>query len=151
MNKKVVLVLLLTFACLSTAYLLISTPATTPMRITSQEHLDELIHQGLQEQGIANNHYRVYTAVQDSLFTRKVYQIDTPPGFSKTTLHYELHRLLVNYGVQLPGKVLFPEQDVHLYVTANGTVHRTLRVRTNPDLILSPDSTRTNQPSSTDL
>ena len=87
MNKKVVLVLLLTLACLSTAYLLISTPTTTPMRITSQEQLDELIQQGLQEQGVSKNHYRVYTAVQDSLFTRNVYQIDTPPGFSKTTLH----------------------------------------------------------------
>tara|TARA_B100000575_G_C23143494_1_gene666497 strand:+ start:13896 stop:14261 length:366 start_codon:yes stop_codon:yes gene_type:complete len=121
------------------------------MRITSQEHLDELIQQGLQEQGITNEHYRVYTAVRDSLFTRKVYQIDTPPGFSKTTLHYELHRLLTNYGVQLPGKVLFPEQDIHLYVTANGTIHRTLRVRTSPDLTSSSDSTRNSLPDSTEL
>ncbi len=114
------------------------------MRITSQEHLDEVIQQGLHEQGIANEHFRVYTAIQDSLFTRKVYQIDTPPSFSKTTLHYELHKLLHEYGVQLPGKVQFPEQDLHLYVKVNGTIFRTLRVRTNPDLITAPDSTLNN-------
>mgnify|MGYP003340459554 CR=1 FL=1 len=141
MNKKIILVTLLIFACVSSAYLLISIPSTTPMRITSQEQLDEVIQQGLHEQGIANEHFRVYTAIQDSLFTRKVYQIDTPPSFSKTTLHYELHKLLHEYGVQLPGKVQFPEQDLHLYVKVNGTIFRTLRVRTNPDLITAPDST----------
>ena len=141
MNKKIILVILLIFACVSSAYLLISIPSTTPMHITSQEHLDEVIQQGLHEQGIANEHIRVYTAIQDSLFTRKVYQIDTPPSFSKTTLHYELHKLLHEYGVQLPGKVQFPEQDLHLYVKVNGTIFRTLRVRTNPDLITAPDST----------
>ena len=141
MNKKIILVILLIFACVSSAYLLISIPSTTPMHITSQEHLDEVIQQGLHEQGIANEHFRVYTAIQDSLFTRKVYQIDTPPSFSKTTLHYELHKLLHEYGVQLPGKVQFPEQDLHLYVKVNGTIFRTLRVRTNPDLITAQDST----------
>ena len=141
MNKKIILVILLIFACVSSAYLLISIPSTTPMHITSQEHLDEVIQQGLHEQGIADEHFRVYTAIQDSLFTRKVYQIDTPPSFSKTTLHYELHKLLHEYGVQLPGKVQFPEQDLHLYVKVNGTIFRTLRVRTNPDLITAPDST----------
>ena len=144
MNKKIILVILLIFACVSSAYLLISIPSTTPMHITSQEHLDEVIQQGLHEQGIANEHFRVYTAIQDSLFTRKVYQIDTPPSFSKTTLHYELHKLLHEYGVQLPGKVQFPEQDLHLYVKVNGTIFRTLRVRTNPDLITAPDSTLKN-------
>ena len=144
MNKKIILVILLIFACVSSAYLLISIPSTTPMHITSQEHLDEVIQQGLHEQGIANEHFRVYTAIQDSLFTRKVYQIDTPPSFSKTTLHYELHKLLHEYGVQLPGKVQFPEQDLHLYVKVNGTIFRTLRVRTNPDLITVPDSTLNN-------
>ena len=144
MNKKIILVILLIFACVSSAYLLISIPSTTPMHITSQEHLDEVIQQGLHEQGIANEHIRVYTAIQDSLFTRKVYQIDTPPSFSKTTLHYELHKLLHEYGVQLPGKVQFPEQDLHLYVKVNGTIFRTLRVRTNPDLITAPDSTLNN-------
>lgn len=144
MNKKIILVILLIFACVSSAYLLISIPSTTPMHITSQEHLDEVIQQGLHEQGIANEHFRVYTAIQDSLFTRKVYQIDTPPSFSKTTLHYELHKLLHEYGVQLPGKVQFPEQDLHLYVKVNGTIFRTLRVRTNPDLITAPDSTLNN-------
>ena len=141
MNKKIILVTLLIFACVSSAYLLISIPSTTPMRITSQEQLDEVIQQGLHEQGIANEHIRVYTAIQDSLFTRKVYQIDTPPSFSKTTLHYELHKLLNEYGAQIPGKVQFPEQDLHLYVKVNGTIFRTLRVRTNPDLITAPDST----------
>ena len=141
MNKKIILVILLIFACVSSAYLLISIPSTTPMHITSQEHLDEVIQQGLHEQGIANEHIRVYTAIQDSLFTRKVYQIDTPPSFSKTTLHYELHKLLNEYGAQIPGKVQFPEQDLHLYVKVNGTIFRTLRVRTNPDLITAPDST----------
>ena len=144
MNKKIILVILLIFACVSSAYLLISIPSTTPMHITSQEHLDEVIQQGLHEQGIANEHFRVYTAIQDSLFTRKVYQIDTPPSFSKTTLHYELHKLLNEYGAQIPGKVQFPEQDLHLYVKVNGTIFRTLRVRTNPDLITAPDSTLNN-------
>ena len=151
MNKKIILVLLLIFACVSSAYLLISIPTTTPMRISSQEHLDEVIQQGLREQGIADEHYRVYTAVQDSLFTRKVYQIDTPPGFSKTTLHYELHKLLHEYGVQLPGKVQFPEQDLRLYVRVNGTIFRTLRVRTNPELLSTPDSTQTHLSSSSEL
>ena len=151
MNKKVILVILLIFACISSAYLLISIPNTTPMRITSQEHLDEVIQQGLQEQGITNEHFRVYTAIQDSLFTRKVYQIDTPPSFSKTTLHYELHKLLHEYGIQIPGKVQFPEQDLHLYVRVNGTIFRTLRIRTNPDLITAPDSTNNNLNKSSEL
>ena len=138
MNKKIILVILLIFACVSSAYLLISIPSTTPMRITSQEHLDEVIQQGLHEQGIANEHFRVYTAIQDSLFTRKVYQIDTPPSFSKTTLHYELHKLLNEYGAQIPGKVQFPEQDLHLYVKVNGTIFRTIE---------SPDKPRFNNSS----
>ena len=151
MNKKIILVILLIFACVSSAYLLISIPSTTPMHITSQEHLDEVIQQGLHEQGIANDHFRVYTAIQDSLFTRKVYQIDTPPSFSKTTLHYELHKLLNEYGVQLPGKVQVPEQDLHLYVKVTGTIFRTLRVRTNPDLITDTDSTHNNPSNSSEL
>ena len=151
MNKKIILVVLLIFACVSSAYLLLSIPTTTPMRISSQEHLDEIIQQGLREQGIANEHYRVYTAVQDSFFTRKVYQIDTPPGFSKTSLHYELHKLLYEYGVELPGKVQFPEQDLHLYVRVNGTIFRTIRVRTNPELLSTPDSTQNQLPNSSAL
>ncbi len=151
MNKKIILVVLLIFACVSSAYLLLSIPTTTPMRISSQEHLDEIIQQGLREQGIANEHYRVYSAVQDSFFTRKVYQIDTPPGFSKTSLHYELHKLLYEYGVQLPGKVQFPEQDLHLYVRVNGTIFRTIRVRTNPELLSTPDSTQNHLPNSSAL
>ncbi|MBK97459.1 MAG: hypothetical protein CL672_01545 [Balneola sp.] len=151
MNKKIILVILLTFACATSTYLLISIPISTSMRITSQKHLDEVIQKGLQKQGIANDHYRVYTAVKDSLFIRKVYQIDTPAGFSKTTLHYELHKLLTEYGIQLPGKVLFPEQDIHLYVTSNGTIYRTLRVRTSPDITSSSDSTRNSLPDSSKL
>ena len=151
MIKKIILVRLLSVACVSSAYLLISIPSTTPMRITSQEQLDEVIQQGLHEQGIANEHFRVYTAIQDSLFTRKVYQIDTPPSLSKTTLHYELHKLLYEYGVQLPGKVQFPEQDLHLYVRVNGTIFRTIRVRTNPELLSTPDSTQNHLPNSSAL
>ena len=104
MNKKIILVILLIFACVSSAYLLISIPSTTPMRITSQEHLDEVIQQGLHEQGIANEHIRVYTAIQDSLFTRKVYQIDTPPSFSKTTLHYDCTSYYTNMVFKYPEK-----------------------------------------------
>ena len=121
------------------------------MRISSQEHLDEIIQQGLREQGIANEHYRVYTAVQDSFSLVKYIKLTPLLAFQRLTLHYELHKLLYEYGVQLPGKVQFPEQDLHLYVRVNGTIFRTIRVRTNPELLSTPDSTQNHLPNSSAL
>ncbi len=141
MNKKLSIVILLLLACAISAYLLISVPKTPTLGFLSQEHLDELIVETLQEEFIPKNQYRVFTAVQDSLFVRKVYRVTTAPGYSKTSFHYALHRKLEPYGVETPARVLFPQKDLHLYVMANQTIHRTIRLVTDPALILEPDTT----------
>ena len=143
MNKKLSIVILLFMACLISAYLLVSVPKTPTLGILSQEHLDQLIVETLSEQSIPTNQYRVFTAVQDSLFTRKIYRVSTAPSYSKTSFHYALHRKLEPYGVETPARVLFPQKDLHLYVMANETIHRTIRLLTDPSLVIPADTTNT--------
>lgn len=72
----------------------------------------------------------------DSLNRRKVYRVRVPAGFSKTQLHHEIHQTFFEYNVDAPAKVVFPEKDFHIQLLKNNTVFTTIKLQTDPDLVL---------------
>jgi len=135
-NKKRLIAALLFISCVVSGYMLFITSANTPKRIQNLAQADSLIQQELSNFNISPEQVQISTISVDSNFSRKLYHIGVPYGFSKTQLHSELNHLLAPYNIQAPANVTLPEQDVNIQLTYKGTVIRTLVVQTDPDLVL---------------
>lgn len=125
--------LLLAVCCVSAMALHTQLSPQRPAVLSSAAQLDSLIVQTTYDFQVPTDQLRVITIPFDSTFQRKVYRIDVPPGFSKTTFHHHLNRRLSPLGVTLFGEVEFPEQHLNLNLLYNETVHRTVRLQTDPD------------------
>lgn len=131
-KKQFILALLIASIAL-TIFLHYSINPSTGEKLTSQSQLDSLILQAAYDFSLGPN-VRTQTIEFDSLFTRKNYMISVPPGFSKTTFHMHLQRKLYPYQTEIYGQVRFPERNLDLHVMYNNTVHRSIFLRTDPDL-----------------
>ncbi|MCG8373563.1 MAG: hypothetical protein MI700_08530 [Balneolales bacterium] len=123
---------LLVSACILSGIMLAATPPPENQFVKTEAELDSLILETLEISGLKNN-YRVSSIELDSILTRKTYRIDTNPGFSKTSFHIELKKKLYPYNIEVPARVVFPEEDMNIYVVHEGTVFRTLRLATKED------------------
>ncbi len=97
---------------------------------------DSLIKRNLQTFNISDNQVRKQVIELDSLNRRKVYRVRVPAGFSKTQLHHEIQQTFFEYNVDAPAKVVFPEKDFHIQLIKNNTVFTTIKLQTDPDLVL---------------
>ncbi len=129
-SGRKVLTILLLFACLLSAVILAYTPPYVPNKVNTEVELDSLIQLSFDEADLLRGQIRTFNVEIDSSFSRKVYRVEVPPSFSKTSFHLQLHQRLFPLGLNTPSKVIFPEEDMNIYVESKGTVFRTIRLIT---------------------
>ena len=103
-------------------------------RLQDGQQLDSLIQLHMQEARILPEQFRVRSVRIDTIFTRKEYRIEVPSRFSKTLFHLNLDKSLDRFEMDTPAKVHFPSRDMDIYVYSNGTVLRSIRLTTEPEL-----------------
>lgn len=135
-TKKLLIALLLFVSCVISAIMLIYAPEPTNRKLRSFAHADSLILQTFDEFNIPSSQVRITVIRVDSNLTRKRYRVELPPGFQKTMLHAELNRTFNGLPVETPASVILPERDMKIQLTYEGTVFRTVDLRTDPDLTL---------------
>jgi len=129
-NSRILLTGLLLGACILTGALLVSTPSVENQYISEIQEIDDLIEASFSEYGIDKSQYRTFLAEIDTSFSRKIYRIEVPPEFSKTSFHLKLHHKFIPFGLSSPARVTFPEEDMEIHVVYNQTVFRTIRLVT---------------------
>lgn len=134
MSKKGWLTLLLGACCFLAATLHVEIDTNPKPVLHSPSQLDSLIAQTTYDFRISSDQIRTQTVAHDSVFQRKVYTFFVAPGFSKTTFHHHLNTRMEPLNVSIFGSVMFPEKDLELNLLYNNTVHRTLHIRSEPDL-----------------
>lgn len=133
-NGKKLVTVLLVLSCIVSGIILAASPDYKSYRIENTRELDSLLSVHLQDAQIKAEQIRVSGIKIDTIFTRKAYRIEVPSRFSKTLFHVDLHKDLFKYDIQAPAKVHFPSHDMDIYIYDQGTVLRTIRLTTNPEL-----------------
>jgi len=137
-QKQYWIVFLLFISCFFSAALLFTTEPVRTSPLQSPAELDSLIIDSLLDFDVSRNQIRIQTTRIDSAFSRTTYIVDVPSQFSKTTYHFNLHTYLSHYLIDTHGVVHFPDEDLHIHLIFDDTVHRTIRMRTDPLLNLVP-------------
>lgn len=130
-QKKKYLVWLLFFSCIAAFIFFLNTEPPDKKHLRSVSQIDSLITLTLNQHQLTSNQVRVRTLEIDSLFSRKIYQIEIPATFSKTSFHYALHQNIWPYEATTVAQVQFPERNLRIHVLINDKVHRSLFVQTN--------------------
>lgn len=134
-GKKIISTLLF-LACILSGILLAFTPPYIPNKITTEAELDSLIHLSLNDANIASSQIRTSNVRIDSSFTRKIYRVKVHPSFSKTGFHIQLHKRFFSLGLATPSRVVFPEQDMNIYVVNKETIFRSIRLISDASLVI---------------
>ena len=116
--------------------MLIDSSGSAIRYLNSYAEADSLLKKNLQTFNISDRQVSTKVVQLDSLNKRKVYHVRVPAGFSKTQLHHEIHQTFFEYNVNTPAKVVFPEKDFHIQLIKNNTVFTTIKLQTDPDLVL---------------
>ena len=132
-GKKVVTVLLV-LSCIISGIILAASPDYKNYRLENPRELDSLLNVHMQNARLNSEQIRISNIRIDTIFTRKEYRIEVPSRFSKTLFHVDLNKDLTKYDMEAPAKVHFPSRDMDIYVYSNGTVLRSIRLTTNPEL-----------------
>ncbi|MGK7370547.1 MAG: hypothetical protein ACNS64_10055 [Candidatus Halalkalibacterium sp. M3_1C_030] len=135
-NKKYFIVFLLFAACLASAFLLIDSSTLPNRSLNSLAEADSLLNRSFRTFNISEKQIREDIIELDSVNKRKLYRVKVPGAFSKTQLHYEIHNTFKAYNVNSPAKVIFPERDFHIHLLNDNTVFATVKLQTDPDLVL---------------
>lgn len=130
-SKKKFLVWLLFFSCLAAFIFFVNTEPPSQKYLRSVSQIDSLITLTLDQYQLTSNQVSVRTVEIDTLFSRKVYQIEIPASFSKTSFHYALHQNVWPYDAKTVALVQFPERDLRIHVLINDKVHRSLFIQSN--------------------
>lgn len=138
-SGKQLLTVLLLLACILSGIILAATPPYQSTRIKSAAELDSLIYLSFGDANFLNNQIRTYNIPIDTVFSRKVYRIQVPPSFSKTGFHVNLHHRMTPFGFDTPSRVVFPDRDMNIFLTYEGTVVRTIRLLTS-DIAIPEES-----------
>ncbi|MEQ8523573.1 hypothetical protein [Gracilimonas sp.] len=141
-NGKKIITALLVLSCIVSGIILAASPEFKSYRLENTRELDSLLNVHIQDARINPNQIRVSSIRIDTIFTRKEYRIEVPSRFSKTLFHVDLHKDLFKYDMEAPAKVHFPSHDMDIYVYHQGTVLRTIRLTTNPELdsLVTPEN-----------
>lgn len=129
--KKKFLVWLLFFSCIAAFIFFLNTEPPTKKYLRSVSQIDSLITLTLEQHQITPNQVRVRTVEIDSLFSRRIYQIEIPSTLSKTSFHYKLHQNIWPYEATTVAQVQFPERNLRIHILINDKVHRSLFIQSN--------------------
>lgn len=130
-TKKRFLVWLLFFSCIAALIFFLNTEPPEKKYLRSVSQIDSLITLTLDQHQLTSNQIRVRTLEIDSLFSRKIYQVEIPPTFSKTSFHYALHQNIWPYEAKTVAQVQFPERNLRIHILVNDKVHRSLFIQSN--------------------
>lgn len=133
-KKKKVIAFLLLISCAISGFMLAITSDKAPQELESLAQADSLIEYELTGFGISRQQISQNSIDIDSAFSRKIYHIDLPAGFSKTQLHAELNRRFHPLGISTPAQVSFTDQQMRIHLEYEGTIFRTITLNTNSDL-----------------
>ena len=133
-NGKKIITGLLVLSCAVSGIILSASSPYKNERLQDGQQLDSLIQLHMQEARILPVQFRVRSVRIDTIFTRKEYRIEVPSRFSKTLFHLNLDKSLDRFEMDTPAKVHFPSRDMDIYVYSNGTVLRSIRLTTEPEL-----------------
>lgn len=133
------IVFLLVISCIITIFLYLSYSQVDHKQLRRVAELDSLIQVNFDRFNISRNQFRTHTIEIDSLYRRKIFLVNVPPGFSKTEWHYKLDKLVRPYGISTPAKVIFPEQNMRIYLVHNFNIVRTVDLRTDTSLVNQTD------------
>lgn len=133
-NGKLVITALLAISCVISGVILAGSPAYKNSSLENTQQLDSLINMHIHNSMITPSQVRRTNIQVDTVFTRKIYRLRVPSRFSKTMFHIDLHNDLNRFGIESPAKINFPSRDMHIYVSSEGTVLRTLHLTTDPSL-----------------
>ncbi len=125
------MVWLLFFSCITALIFFLNSEPPTKKYLRSVSQLDSLITLTLDQHQLTPNQVRVRTVEIDSLFSRRIYQIEIPATFSKTSFHYALHQNIWPFEARTVAQVQFPERNLRIHILVNNTVHRSLFIETN--------------------
>lgn len=131
---KRIITILLVLSCIVSGIILAASPSYQNYSIQNTGQLDSLLNAQIQNSRINPSQVQVSNIRVDTIFTRKEFRIRVPSGFSKTLFHIDLHRSLSPYEIETPAKINFPSRDMDIYVYNEGTVLRTLRLTTDPEI-----------------
>lgn len=133
-KKKRIIALLLLISCTVSGFMLFTASYGTSEKFQSLAQADSLIEYELKSFSIHEQQIRRSSIEVDSTFSRAIYHIDLPAGFSKTQLHAELNRKFYPLGISTPARISFPDQQMQIHLKYKGTVFRTITLNTDPDL-----------------
>lgn len=103
-------------------------PKYTAVHSNSVNNLDSLITLHFFDDPIIGTSFKKYTIEVDSSFTRSVFRIEVPRGYSKTMFHYNLHKSFLKYNIAVPARVVFPERDMNIYIKDDDIIRSTIRL-----------------------
>lgn len=138
-KKKRIIALLLLISCMISGFMLFNVSDSPPAKLQSFAQADSLVEYELRSFSISEQQISRSFVEVDSTFSRKIYHIDLPAGFSKTQLHAELNRRFHSLGISTPARVSFPDRQMRIHLEYKGTIFRTLDLHTDPDLVYNRD------------
>lgn len=115
-------------ACSICCVILFTTGATSSRGLHTPDGIDSLVREVVSVHESQTNRVRYSSVKMDSSFSRSVTSIYTPPSFSKTSFHFDLQTQLQPYGIELPGRVHFPDRDMDIHLLYKGTIWHTVRL-----------------------
>lgn len=128
-QKKKYLVWLLFFSCIASFVYFLKTEAPPVTQLRSADQLDSLITVTFNQHQLTPGRVRIRTVEIDSLFSRRIYTVNAPPGFSATSFHYSLNQNILPYQAKTAAQVQFPERNVRIHVLVNDKVHRSVFIQ----------------------
>lgn len=133
MKRRPLITLLLCISCIVSGVILYFSPKFKVIDMDSMNNLDSLITQHFYDEPLIGSEFRKFNIKVDSTFSRTVYRVNVPGGFSKTMFHFKLHQTLQKYGFKSPARVIFPERDMNIYIQDDNVIRSTIRLITvNP-------------------
>lgn len=131
---------MLACSCLTGIVLLASHNTGSKTYKASVAELDSLIQDELDIFNIRSRQITQRTVEVDSLFSRKIVNVDLPLGLSRTFFHTELAQRVNKAGWKSRGRVEFPERDITMEIISENTLVRTIHLRrdTTARRLISP-------------
>lgn len=126
--KKKFIASLLCVCCLAAGWAFLTASTAAKKRLKGVQQIDALIVDALHKYGFTRKEIDKYKVSVDSTFQRKVFLVTVRENFPETRLHVTLKQAFEGYNIWLPARVLFPEKDLHIYLSYKGTILRTIIV-----------------------
>lgn len=134
-RKKQIIAGVLLLSSVLLVFLLLSTQRTERPSLRDIAEIDTLIYRELAAFNIGQDHIRSRTRRVDSAFSRVEHFVSVPPRVSKTFIHSEIHQQVQDFGINDPAVVEFPQKDLRIHFLKQGTIVRSLTLRTDTALV----------------